>query len=67
VSNDRLLFADGDLEMLVSDLEGARRPLPGSFDSDPETVECGLARLVLTLVLQRSDLKVSLGPLGDLL
>ena len=110
----RLLFADGDLATLARDLEGARRSLPGRIDADPETVERGLAQLVLTLVellrqlmerqalhrmeqgsladeeidrlgetfmrleqrmdeltaefgLERSDLNLNLGPLGDLL
>ena len=111
---DRLLFAGGDLDALARELESAARPLPGRIDADPETVERGLAQLVLTLVellrqlmerqalrrmergslsdeqidrlgetfmllerrmdeltehfkLERSDLNLNLGPLGDLL
>ena len=110
----RVLLAGGDLDALARDLDGVRRSLPRRIDADPETVERGLAQLVLTLVellrqlmerqalnrmehgsltddqierlgetfmkleermneltehfgLERSDLNLNLGPLGDLL
>ena len=47
---DRVLLAGGDLEKLTRDLDGARSSLPRRIDADPETVERGLAQLVLTLI-----------------
>jgi hypothetical protein len=111
VTQDRVLFAEGDLDLLA---RARPRGVPRRIDADPETVERGLAQLVLTLVellrqlmerqalhrmehgsltdeqidrlgetfmlleqrmdeltehfgLDRSDLNLSLGPLGDLL
>ena len=48
--SDRLLAAGGDLHAVARDLERARRSVPRRIDADPETVERGLAQLVLTLV-----------------
>lgn len=49
-SIDHLLLAGGDLQTVARDLEGARSSLPRRIEADPETVERGLAQLVLTLV-----------------
>jgi hypothetical protein len=113
-SVDRLLLAGGDLTTVARDLDDARSSLPRRIQADPETVERGLAQLVLTLIellrqlmerqalhrmemgnltdeqidrlgetfmkleermteltehfgLDRRDLNLNLGPLGDLL
>ena len=42
--------ADGEVELLREELDEIVRALPTRFDADPERLENGLARLVLTLV-----------------
>ena len=46
---DRVLSSTGQLDLLAEELEGLNA-LPRRVDADPERVEKGLARLVLTLV-----------------
>src|SRR3989440_5029178 len=46
----RVLLAGGDLDALARNLDGVRRSLPRRIDADPESVERGLAQLVLTLI-----------------
>lgn len=47
---DRLLSSHGDVEAVARQLEQVGNAFPRRIDSDPETVERGLAQLVLTLV-----------------
>jgi hypothetical protein len=47
---DRMLAAHGDVEGMARRLRDARQPFPDRIDADPETVERGLAQLVLTVV-----------------
>ena len=46
----RLLAASGDVDRLARELGSARSPFPRRLDADPESVERGLAQLVLTLI-----------------
>ena len=46
----RLLAGDGDLPLFGSELDRLDTALRGRFNADPERLEQGLARLVLTLV-----------------
>ena len=46
----RLLAGDGDLPLFGSELDRLDRAIRGRFNADPERLEQGLARLVLTLV-----------------
>jgi len=46
----RLLAASGDVERLARTLGDGASPFPRRVNSDPESVERGLAQLVLTLV-----------------
>ena len=48
--SERLLAANGDLEALARNLDGVQSALPRRVVADPETVERGLAQLVLTLI-----------------
>ena len=47
---DRILASQGDLGLLVEELDQIRQPFPRRVDTDPERVEKGLAQLVLTLI-----------------
>jgi gas vesicle protein GvpK len=47
---DRLLYTAGDLGRLGDELERLGSAFPRRVNADPETVERGLAQLVLTLV-----------------
>src|SRR5438874_12414852 len=47
---DRLLAAHGDVESAARKLEQIGDVFPRRIDADPERVEQGLARLVLTLI-----------------
>lgn len=38
------------LDVFLPELEGTQRTLPGRIEADPEGVEKGLAKLVLTLI-----------------
>ena len=46
----RVLASNGDLAALAGSLEGVGGVFPSRISADPETVERGLAQLVLTLV-----------------
>ena len=46
----KVLTDPGDLEDFVSEMEHAESPLPRRINADPEEVERGLAKLVLTLI-----------------
>jgi hypothetical protein len=46
----KVLTDPGDLEDFVSEMEHASSPLPRRINADPEQVERGLAKLVLTLI-----------------
>jgi Gas vesicle protein K len=47
---DRVLSAQGGLDRFLDQLDHVREAFPNRVDADPEKVERGLARLVLTLV-----------------
>jgi hypothetical protein len=49
-AGERVLLAEGDLDHLARELEGVRRSVPRRIGADPESVERGLAQLVLTLI-----------------
>jgi len=70
--NSKLLFEQGNLEDFAAEMERADSVLPRHVNADPEGVEHGLAKLVLTLVellrqlLERQALKrIENGSLGD--
>ena len=70
--NGKLLFEQGDLEDFAAEMERADNTLPRRVNADPEGVERGLAKLVLTLIellrqlLERQALKrVEGGSLTD--
>jgi Gas vesicle protein K len=46
----RLIAASGDVDRLARELGGGANPFPRRVNADPESVERGLAQLVLTLV-----------------
>jgi len=46
----KVLTDPGNLEDFVSEMEHAESPLPRRINADPEQVERGLAKLVLTLI-----------------
>jgi hypothetical protein len=47
---EKLLCDPGDLEAFAAELEQVSSPLPQRINADPEGVERGLAKLVLTLI-----------------
>ena len=47
---EKVLCDPSDLEAFVTELQQAGSPLPGRVNADPEGVERGLAKLVLTLI-----------------
>ncbi|MCX6377733.1 MAG: gas vesicle protein K [Armatimonadetes bacterium] len=49
-ASTKVLSSYGDLEDFVSETEHADSPLPRRIKVDPEQVERGLAKLVLTLI-----------------
>jgi hypothetical protein len=49
-SRDRLLAGDGDLELFGRELERLDSALRGRLNADRESLEKGLAQLVLTLI-----------------
>lgn len=70
--NSKLLFEQGDLTDFAVEMELADNALPRHINADPEGVERGLAKLVLTLIellrqlLERQALKrVEGGSLTD--
>jgi len=69
---EKFLGNPGDLEAFATELERAGSALPRRIDADPEGVEQGLARLVLTLIellrqlLERQALRrIEAGSLSD--
>jgi len=46
----RLLTASGDVDSLARELGNGKSPFPRRIEADPESVERGLAQLVLTLI-----------------
>lgn len=49
-ASTKVLSSYGDIEDFVSEMEHAESPLPRRINADPEQVERGLAKLVLTLI-----------------
>ncbi len=49
-AEDKLLCNPGDLQAFTAELERASDTLPHRINADPEGVEHGLAKLVLTLI-----------------
>ena len=49
-SDEKLLFAAGDLAGLAEELDRVGTAFPRRINADPEHVEKGLAQLVLTLI-----------------
>jgi len=47
---EKVLCNPGDLEAFATELQQASSPLPRRVNADPEGVERGLAKLVLTLI-----------------
>ena len=47
---EKLLCEPSDLESFATELERARNALPSRVNADPERLERGLAKLVLTLI-----------------
>ena len=71
-ANSKLLFEQGNLDDFAVEMERADNTLPRRVNADPEGVERGLAKLVLTLIellrqlLERQALKrVEGGSLSD--
>lgn len=48
--NEKLLHLSGDLAEFATEMERTRPTLPHRINADPEEVERGLAKLVLTLI-----------------
>jgi hypothetical protein len=48
--DEKLLYGEGDLDALAAELDRVGTALPRRINADPESVERGLAQLVLTLV-----------------
>jgi len=46
----KLLFEQGDIEEFAAEMDRASEVLPRRVNADPENVERGLAKLVLTLI-----------------
>ena len=70
--SEKLLCDTGDLEAFASELEQAGSALPRRVNADPERVEQGLAKLVLTLIellrqlLERQAIRrIEAGSLSD--
>jgi hypothetical protein len=49
-NGDRVLAGNGELGRFLDQLDHVRDAFPSRVDADPERVEKGLARLVLTLI-----------------
>jgi hypothetical protein len=49
-ASGKLLFDQGNLEGIAEEMERIGNALPARINSDPEKVERGLARLVLTII-----------------
>jgi hypothetical protein len=47
---ERVIFEQGDTQSFARELDEAERSLPKRINADPEGVEQGLAKLVLTLI-----------------
>lgn len=47
---ERVIFEQGDTQCFARELDEAERSLPKRINADPEGVEQGLAKLVLTLI-----------------
>jgi hypothetical protein len=69
---EKLLCDPGDLEAFATELERAESALPRRVNADPEGVERGLAKLVLTLIellrqlMERQALRrIEAGSLSD--
>jgi hypothetical protein len=69
---EKLLYGPGDLGDFANELERASSSLPQRVNADPEGLERGLARLVLTLIeflrqlMERQALRrMEAGSLGD--
>jgi hypothetical protein len=69
---EKLLCDPGDLEAFATELEQVTNVLPRRINADPEGVEQGLARLVLTLIellrqlMERQALRrIEAGSLND--
>jgi hypothetical protein len=69
---EKLLCDPGDLKAFATELEQASSPLPQRVNADPEGVERGLAKLVLTLIellrqlMERQALRrIEAGSLSD--
>ncbi|MBI4770136.1 MAG: gas vesicle protein K [Chloroflexi bacterium] len=69
---EKLLYDPGDLDAFTTELERAGDALPRHINADPEGVEHGLAKLVLTLIellrqlMERQALRrVEAGSLSD--
>ncbi|NJN16151.1 MAG: gas vesicle protein K [Oscillochloris sp.] len=72
MSDDKLLYGEGDLADFARELDRVASPLPQRINADPEEVERGLAKLVLTLIellrqlMERQALRrVEAGSLSD--
>ena len=71
-TEEKLLCGGGDLEAFAEELGHARDALPRRINADPDNVEHGLAKVVLTLIellrqlLERQALRrIEAGSLGD--
>ena len=72
LTEEKLLYEDGDLGAFAEELERAQTKLPRRINVDPEGTERGLAKLVLTLIellrqlLERQALRrIEAGSLGN--
>lgn len=50
MDHDEPAMVDGDVDDLRNEIDELVRALPSRIDADPEKLEAGLARLVLTLI-----------------
>jgi uncharacterized protein YjiS (DUF1127 family) len=50
VTADKVLDGSGDMAVFVTEMEHAAKAMPDRINADPEGVQRGLAKLVLTLI-----------------
>ncbi|NJM08508.1 gas vesicle protein K [Candidatus Gracilibacteria bacterium] len=70
--DSKILYTDGDIDRLARALEQSEALLPSRINADPENVERGLVKLVLTLIellrqlMERQALhRIEAGSLSD--
>ena len=50
MNDDKIIFCSGSASQIIQDLENAARSVPSRINATADTVDSGLAKLVLTLI-----------------